>query len=305
MKRRVIQIANSTQLISLPRKWSQKYNIQKGDELEVEEEGDQLLIKTEGQSSVKEIMVDVSGLTPRLADRFMARAYQKGYDMITIKYNSPELSLAIQNKVKELIGFEVMDQTKNTIVVKSITQKLNIEFDPSLRRAFLILLDMADSCLEAFSEGDKKALKNLHYKDLDLNKFCYFCLRCIRKGHHGSFGHYILYYLIENMEDAGDEYKALAQHLEKIDSKKKKELIKTISKVNELAKLSYDFFYKPEKRKVIDSVTLYDEIQEMIRNALSTKDVNEASALNSLSIISRIMYHYPTMRLDTLEDLGN
>ena len=47
MKRSVIQIANSTQLISLPRKWSLKFNIQKGDELEVEEEGNKLLSKTE------------------------------------------------------------------------------------------------------------------------------------------------------------------------------------------------------------------------------------------------------------------
>ena len=33
MKRKVIQIANSTQLISLPRKWSQKYGVKKGDEI--------------------------------------------------------------------------------------------------------------------------------------------------------------------------------------------------------------------------------------------------------------------------------
>ena len=39
MKRKVIQIANSTQLISLPRKWSQKYGVKKGDEITINYDG--------------------------------------------------------------------------------------------------------------------------------------------------------------------------------------------------------------------------------------------------------------------------
>ena len=303
MKRKVIQIANSTQLISLPRKWSQKYGIKKGDEIEVEEDGDKLLIKTESAPNSKGIEVDVSGLTPRLADRFMARAYQKGYDAITVKYDKPELAIAIQEKVKELLGFEVMEHTKDTILIKSISPKLDIDFDSSLRRAFLIVIDMADTCLEAFTNGDNKTLENLYHKDFDVNKFCYFCLRFINKGFSGGFGTYILYYLIESLEDVGDEYKALAKHLAKVKTKKRN-LIKIISKVNELTKIGYEFFYKPEKEKAVRSIALCNEVREEIKNLLSSKDINEATALNSLDVIARIMYHYPTMRLDTLKGLG-
>ena len=303
MKRKVIQIANSTQLISLPRKWSQKYGIKKGDEIEVEEDGDKLLIKTESTPNAKEIEVDVSGLTPRLADRFIARAYQKGYDAITIKYDKPELSIAIQEKVKELLGFEIMEQNRDTIVIKSISTKLDIDFDSSLRRVFLIVIDMADTCLEAFEKSDNKTLENLYHRDFDVNKFCYFCLRFINKGFSGGFGTYILYYLIESLEDVGDEYKALAKHLAKTKIKRK-ELIKIISKVNELTKIGYDFFYKPEKEQAVRSITLYNEVRQEIGNLFATKDINEAVALNSLDLIARIMYHYPTMRLDTLKGLG-
>ena len=303
MKRKVIQIANSTQLISLPRKWSLKYGIKKGDEIDVEEDGYKLLITTESVPSKKDVEVDVSGLTPRLADRFMARAYQKGYDTITVKYDKPELSIAIQEKVKELLGFEVMEHSKDTVIIKSISAKLDIDFDSSLRKAFLIVIDMADTCLEAFTKDDNKTLENLYHKDFDVNKFCYFCLRFINKGFHGGFGTYILYYLIESLEDVGDEYKALAKYLAKIKTKKKN-LIDVISKVNELTKLGYEFFYKPEKDKAVKSITLYNEVRQEIRNLLSTRDVNEAAALNSLDFIARIVYHYPTMRLDTLKELG-
>ncbi|MBI2522896.1 hypothetical protein HYW19_00750 [Candidatus Woesearchaeota archaeon] len=287
----------------MPRKWSQKYSIKKGDELEVEEQGDKIIIQITNSPSNKEITVDLSDLTPRLADRFMARAYQKGYDSITVKYNNPEIAIAVQNKVNELLGFEIMEQTKGTLIIKSISQKLNIDFDSSLRRAFLIVIDMAETCLESYKQGDKKTLENLYYKDFDVNKFCYFCLRYINKGFYGEFGTYILYYLIEILEDAGDEYKYLASHLAKIKTKKKS-LIDILFKVNELTKLGYDFFYKPEKDKAVKSINLYNNIKAEIQKMLSTSDQNEAAALNCLDVIARIMYHFPTMRLDTLKGMS-
>ena len=84
MKRKVIQIANSTQLISLPRKWSQKYGVKKGDELEVEDDGSRIIISTEKAQELGNIEVDISG-----ADRdfllFLIRSlYIKGYDEIKL-----------------------------------------------------------------------------------------------------------------------------------------------------------------------------------------------------------------------------
>ncbi|HIJ18240.1 TPA: AbrB/MazE/SpoVT family DNA-binding domain-containing protein [Candidatus Woesearchaeota archaeon] len=296
-------MANSTQLISLPRKWAQQFNVRKGDELEIEEEGNQLIIKTEGAPDTKEIAVDVSGLTPRLADRFLARAYQKGYDSIKIRYDKPEVAIAIRNKVNELIGFEVLEHDKNTIYINSISSKLNIDFDTSLKKAFLIMIDMAKICLDAYSRGDAKELENLHYRDLELNKFCYFCLRFMNKGFRGGFGTHILYYLIEILEDAGDEYKALAQHLSRTPMRKKS-IIAVMQKVNVMSQLAYEFFYTPDKEKAVSAMNLYDEIRGEIRSLFSTKDISEVAALNCLDTITRIMYHYPTMRLDTLKGLG-
>jgi len=303
MKRKVIQIANSTQLISLPRKWSQKYGVKKGDEIEIEEDGSKLIVTAESTPTIKDIQVDVSGLTPRLADRFIARAYQKGYDKIIIKYDKQELALAIQEKVKELLGFEVMELTKDTIIIQSISPKLDIDFDSSLRRAFLKVIDMSDTCLEAFTKGDNKTLGNLHHKDFDVNKFCYFCLRAINKGQHQGFGTYILYYLIELLEDVGDEYKALAKIL--LNAKSKKEIVKVLSQTNEAFKLGYEFFYKPEKIKAVNSLEICNKTRLEIENAFGkVKNSKDLKALATINCILKIIYHYPTMRLDTLEELS-
>ena len=302
IKRKVIQIANSTQIISLPRKWTQKYGVKKGDELEVEENGSTLKIYTEKVPHVEEIIVDISGLTPRLADRFMARAYQKGYDKITVKFDKIELLIAIRNKVKELLGFEIMEQSKNSCVVQSISSKLEIDFDSLLRKAFFTTLDMADSCLEALKNNDTKTLENLYHRDFDVNKFCYFCLRAINKGQHEGFGTYILYYLIELLEDVGDEYKVLSKIL--MNVKSKKDIIKILAKANEVFKLGYEFFYKPEKVKAKKAMELCNETKSEIENAFSTmKNANDIKALATIDYILKMVYHYPTMRLDTLKEL--
>jgi len=85
MKRKIIKQGVNTLTLSLPSDWTKRLNLKPGDEVEVEERGTALNISTEGTPQIEEISVDVSGLLPRLADRFMARSYQKGYDKITAR----------------------------------------------------------------------------------------------------------------------------------------------------------------------------------------------------------------------------
>lgn len=267
------------------------------------ENGGTLNVLTEKVPHVEEITVDVSGLTPRLADRFITRAYQKGYDKINIKFDKQEVMIAIQNKVKELLGFEILEQNKNSCVVKSIASKLDIDFDSLLRKAFLTVLDMGDTSVEALKNNDTKTLENLYHKDFDVNKFCYFCLRYINKSQHEGFGTYILYYLVEVLEDIGDEYKALAKIL--INVKAKKNIIEILTKTNNVFRLGYEFFYKPEKLKAVNAMELYNETKSEIENCYEkVKNSNDLKALANIDHILKMVYHYPTMRLDTLKELS-
>jgi len=61
MRRKVIQIAESTQLISLPRKWAVRYQVKKGDELNIEEQGSTLIVSTQNEIATKKITLDVRG----------------------------------------------------------------------------------------------------------------------------------------------------------------------------------------------------------------------------------------------------
>lgn len=303
MKRKIVKQGINALTLTIPAAWVQKNNLHPGDEVDVIEADNSLMISTEGKQQLKEITVNVSGLIPRLADRFMARAYQKGYDKITIRFDEPELMLAVKNKVPELMGFEILDASKDRVDVQMIASQLDLDFNTLLRRGFLILLDMAQTCQDAWKKGDKKALENIFNQDFDVNRFLYFCLRELNKSPKMmTFGRSILYYLIESLEDLGDELKVLGKIL--AQTALDRDILSLIEKMGVMFRMSYEFFYNPEKGKAVQAYKMYLDIKSRLDELLGTKNKLLTKALISIEFSVRIIYHLTTMRLDTLKELG-
>ncbi len=59
MKRKIIQIADSTQLVSLPRKWCKRLNLRKGDEIDIQEKVNPLIVSTQGNREGEKVEFDV------------------------------------------------------------------------------------------------------------------------------------------------------------------------------------------------------------------------------------------------------
>ena len=172
-----------------------------------------------------------------------------------------------------------------------------------LRRGFLTLLDMARTCQDAWVKKDKKSLENIALQDMSVNKFLYYCLRHLNKSAQTmSFGMSILYYLIESLEDLGDELKVLGKILAAI--KPKTDILSIIKKMNEMFRISYEYFYKPEKENAVRAFLLSKEISKLIGESLQTAKSDEIRALISIDFSTRIIYHITTMRLDTLKGMG-
>ena len=98
MKRKIIQIAESTQLVSLPRKWALRHGLKKGDEVEVIEEGDEVIIQTGKEAKQEAVTIDLTK-SGRLAERFLITAYRSGYDEVRILYKDPDILQRLQKTV--------------------------------------------------------------------------------------------------------------------------------------------------------------------------------------------------------------
>lgn len=82
MRRKVIQLAGKTLVVSLPSKWVKKTVVNKGDELEITENGHSLVISQIEKKVCTRTVIDVSGLNASLVWRYLTAAYIKGIEDI-------------------------------------------------------------------------------------------------------------------------------------------------------------------------------------------------------------------------------
>ncbi|HLG23568.1 MAG TPA: phosphate uptake regulator PhoU [Candidatus Nanoarchaeia archaeon] len=307
MKRKIVQHGPSTLIISLPSQWVKQNNIKKGDELDVKEDGATLSIGVEASRSNYSMTQDVSKLKPYLVKQFLARAYQKGYDSIYITHNSVELLKTIKEKTLELIGYELVEQNDRFCVIQSISSHIELDFDNSLRRGFLLVKLMLEDCMQAYNDSDESILKNLSIKDLEVKRFCFFCMRQITKSQYVAGPEivqqsHILYTLIGILEELGSNIKTLSEHL--VQTKKKtSEVLSLLRMLHEQYGKSYAYFYKADAEKANGEYKIYTDIENKVRELVETK-------LNGLEIItmfkikdlSHMIHQFTTMRLDFLKE---
>ena len=292
MMRKVIQIADSTQLVSLPRKWALQHGIKKGDEVEVAEEGNKIIISTESLAPLDKKEIDVSELEPMIL-RAIVALYKKGVDEIKVTFNEPNLINSVQKLIgKEAVGFEITDQGKNYCIIKQVSGELE-DFDPLLRRTLLLLVSMADRTYEALKSGSQDELRNTAFLEEANNRFTTSCRRFLnKKGYPDSRKTGPLYYIVEELENLADQYKYICLHFS--DGKKavkiNPEVISVFKKTNEILRSFCEIFYKYEPKKMAAIGKERKEIiKHMFRLLEKTKDHNDTVLLHySITIFNKI-----------------
>ncbi len=254
MKRKVIQIADSTQLVSLPRQWSKKYNIKKGDELEVTIKGNRLEISTDYVKELSVENLDISHLGPMILRCLMA-LYKRGVDEIHVTYDNEKLVEIIHIAIrKEANGYEIIDQSHGKCTIKYVTGELG-DFDSILRRTFLILINMSSEAYDAIEKKNFDRLSNIAYMEEANNRFTSACRRLMnKKGYDVNYSIGALYYIVEELENIADYYKYLCLYLNKRGNEKTrfdKESVELLHKTNLAFRLFYECYYKMDKDKIV------------------------------------------------------
>ncbi|MFC1775182.1 AbrB/MazE/SpoVT family DNA-binding domain-containing protein, partial [Nanoarchaeota archaeon] len=96
MKRKVIQLAGKTHVISLPSDWVKKYGIKKSDELDVREKHNTLMVSTEQDINVpQKTTVDISGLNEEFIKSIISVLHKVGYDEVEFFFDDPSVARII------------------------------------------------------------------------------------------------------------------------------------------------------------------------------------------------------------------
>ena len=245
MKRKVIQLAGKTLLVSLPSKWAKRFGVVKGDEVEVEERERALLIATEKvlPTEKRELALE---LPERFIERMIGLEYKKGTDELLLTYEDPKLIRIVKRLIEPMMGFEIINQGEKYCVVKSITIPIDEEFDNILRRVFLVTVTMAKDILDAVKKKEHHRLEEIKTSELTNNKLTDFCKRFLnKKGYRDHKKTTYLYCIVWELERMGDELKHICTLL--TQTKKMTLSRETIALLENAVKFfdtSYHLFYK-------------------------------------------------------------
>ncbi len=224
MQRKVNQIGPSTLMVSLPSKWAKKYNVKKGDSLEIEEREKNLLLH-QPESKVREgtkISLDLHELNASLIWYQLTAAYRSGADEIHLNFSEEmvrddrleknvEIHELLQTITDRCIGMGVIRNTPSAYVIKEISSIKQEEFAIIFRRIFFSLLVMFDDIIEGIEKKNKKIINHVaQYADIQVNKFCDYCIRILTKTNDMTA---MLTSVIFRLEEVGDSLKHLAEHL--------------------------------------------------------------------------------------------
>ena len=214
MKRKIILHGPSTLTISLPSIWARNQYIKKGDELEVEELGHDLMISKNLDTSYgkKEIYI---GNLRRIGKSSITSAYRLGFDEIIIHFKDPAFIKEIREIVKEeLIGFDIILEDKNSCTIKDLTGNEKNEYNHAFKRLWYLLIDLSNESLNAIKSKDALKLKDISKLDKSINKLSNYCLRVLIKRGHSDFKKTPkYYYLVKSLEETADKYKDICNFL--------------------------------------------------------------------------------------------
>ena len=90
----------------------------------------------------------------------------------------------VQGLVDRFIGMGIIETGKSYCIIKEMGESSIKEFDHSLRRIFLVILQMFDRVIEATKKDeikDSSLCKEIHTIDLNIDKFVDYCSRILNK----------------------------------------------------------------------------------------------------------------------------
>lgn len=238
-KRKVSLIGPSTLMISLPSKWVKTYGVKKGDELNIDDSGRNLIIETSCLKKTKPLTIDVCGMNANLVRHNLYAAYRGGFDEIKITFdeekifdensNSDVLIFdTIDEVVSNLIGIEISSQKESSVNIMEVSSVNHEEFLNTLKRIFISLMNTSSDMKDAIESNNKNVLKRIgDLSDKKINRLCDFCSRIINKGGVVDNDKTPQYYsLISVLEEIGDSIEKICKiNIEKMSNFKEVELL--------------------------------------------------------------------------------
>lgn len=297
MKRKVVMSGNKTLTVSLPIDWAKKNGIKAGEDVDVIEHGQELIINANdsekglGEYIIKipdEIEKDLS----KYPHRLIISPYVRGYNQIKILFKDKQILQILSKTIdKYMLGSEIVEQGENYCIIKILVKGQNEEITQIINRLYLLLITMLKDMQDIVSKEKWEDLEFIEQMDHSLNKLHFFCRRMLNtKGYKDDSKTRTLYRLsclIEEMSDYIVDIARVIKSAKKVD----KNLIKLLADIEKLVSGHYSLYSKYDHYKVVELKVKRNEIKEKLHNQISKHSKEDIIIIHLLlGILDKIMH---------------
>jgi phosphate uptake regulator len=283
MKRKIMKMAGTTYVVSIPLKWANKYNLKKGDEVDIDEDNGNLVMKLGDSPDIKRSKIKINA-TKSFHRRILHFLYKMGYDEIHIKFNNSDVLKTIEASIPNLSGFEIVDQGSDFCILNNLSIDMVDKFDQLLRRCFLNIKHFSAEIYNSMNSGEIEKLNEIMLIEKNIDRISDYLLRYIkRKGSKYVGKDFFLYAIIRDLEKLGDFYRDFCKILLKKNNLSS-ELINALENVNKYFNQFYELFYSKS-----DQIDFMYKDYKNVSKKLAQISINNSN-FELIHLLKEIMY---------------
>lgn len=310
MKRKVIKQGNNTLTLTLPRKWTDKFNIKAGEELEVIEKDKYLIVGGHKDTREQKISADVSNIDRSTIMTLLQGFYRYGYDYMEISTKNPivphyrtdkkvTVSSVIYDTTNRMIGAEIISASQNRYVIKRLTEESIEDFPIALRRIFLLLNEMFETFVNGVETNSKELLESIEFQHTNMKKFINFCLRLLNKyGYDDTRKTCFYFHIISLLSKTEDIVKNNSRYILNHNLRLKElyffELLKDIQTSS---RKYYELFYNYDLNKISQLNKHRDMFRHKLFSAEKKLSKDESLIIGGLSQIIELILDMSETRM--------
>ncbi|MFX1390919.1 MAG: PhoU domain-containing protein [Promethearchaeota archaeon] len=309
--RKVQQTGGSSFIISLPKVWINKHNIEKNDTLGILSQPDGNLLITpqidnETIIKTKEIIVD-DYKEENFLFRVLIGTYIMGFSQIIIK-SSKKLETFIRDTITNFtqiaIGPEIVEESNNFIVIKDLLNPKEMPFEKTIKRMYILVQDMHEDSINALENNNKELAEDVIKRDDDIDRLHWL----IGRQAHIVLRDIILCQKMGITLEQASHYQQMSRFLERIGdhaSKISKNVLILIKhqldknlkeEIKKLSKFSIDLLNKSLDAWLQKNLVLANENIEDIKKLIAATEKISLNTINNSEVSIAIGYIIESIR---------
>lgn len=173
MERRKVQVTGgSTYTVSIPKDWATANEVSAGTEVEFHPDGDSLFLTPVSETEREHGILDVTGLVDQELTRAVTTMYVSGFDVISLESSriTTEQRSTIREAVQSLVGLEILEETRERVVVRDLLDSSELSIHNAVTRMRLISLSMLEDALTALRNLDDDLAADVIQRDDDVDR---------------------------------------------------------------------------------------------------------------------------------------